>query len=275
MRTKKKILSPTREDLIAPTYNAIKELGGSASINEITDKVIKDLKLPDKIVDEPHGNSQCTELEYQLAWSRTYLKKFGAIVNSTRGIWRITPAFAGIDNIDVDAVKKSFRDKNSHSNYTEPPEELEPWKLELSDIIKNMNPFAFERLTQRILRECGFSQVSVTKKTSDGGIDGFGKLKIGGIFTYNVAFQCKRYSGSVAASEIRDFRGSLTKNIEKGIFITTGSFTRQAIEEASNAGKQQIDLIDGSDFVDKLVEFQIGINAKTIYEVDRNYFEKI
>lgn len=76
-------------------------------------------------------------------------------------------------------------------------------------------------------------------------------------------------------SEIRDFRGSLTKNIEKGIFITTGSFTRQAIEEASNAGKQQIDLIDGSDFVDKLVEFQIGINAKTIYEVDRNYFEKI
>lgn len=275
MRTKKKILSPTREDLIAPTYNAIKELGGSASINEITDKVIKDLKLPDKIVDEPHGNSQCTELEYQLAWSRTYLKKFGAIVNSTRGIWRITPAFAGIDNIDVDAVKKSFRDKNSHPNYTEPPEELEPWKLELSDIIKNMNPFAFERLTQRILRECGFSQVSVTKKTSDGGIDGFGKLKIGGIFTYNVAFQCKRYSGSVAASEIRDFRGSLTKNIEKGIFITTGSFTRQAIEEASNAGKQQIDLIDGSDFVDKLVEFQIGINAKTIYEVDRNYFEKI
>ena len=275
MRTKKKILSPTREDLIAPTYNAIKELGGSASINEITDKVIKDLKLPDKIVDEPHGNSQCTELEYQLAWSRTYLKKFGAIVNSTRGIWRITPAFAGIDNIDVDAVKKSFRDKNSHSNYTEPPEELEPWKLELSDIIKNMNPFAFERLTQRILRECGFSQVSVTKKTSDGGIDGFGKLKIGGIFTYNVAFQCKRYSGSVAASEIRDFRGSLTKNIEKGIFITTGSFTRQAIEEASNAGKQQIDLIDGSDFVDKLVEFQICISAKTIYEVDRNYFEKI
>ncbi|PWL69747.1 MAG: restriction endonuclease [Verrucomicrobia bacterium] len=275
MRTKKKILSPTREDLIAPTYNAIKELGGSASINEITDKVVKDLKLPDKIVDEPHCNSQCTELEYQLAWSRTYLKKFGAIVNSARGIWRITPAFAGIDNIDVDAVKKSFRDKNSRPNYTEPPEELEPWKLELSDIIKNMNPFAFERLTQRLLRECGFSQVSVTKKTSDGGIDGFGKLKIGGIFTYNVAFQCKRYSGSVAASEIRDFRGSLTKNIEKGIFITTGNFTRQAIEEASNVGKQQIDLIDGSDFIDKLIEFQIGINAKTIYEVDRNYFEKI
>lgn len=275
MRSRKKILSPTREDLIAPTYNAIKNLGGSASINEITDKVIKDLKLPDKIVDEPHGNSQCTELEYQLAWSRTYLKKFGAIVNSARGIWRITPDFADIENIDVDAVKKSFRNKNSAPNDTEPPEELEPWRLELSDIIKKMDPFAFERLTQRLLRECGFSQVSVTKKTADGGIDGFGKLKIGGIFTYNVAFQCKRYAGSVAACEIRDFRGSLTKNIEKGIFITTGSFTRQAIEEASNVGKQQIDLIDGSDFVDKLIEFQIGINAKTIYEVDRNYFEKI
>lgn len=73
-----------------------------------------------------------------------------------------------------------------------------------------MDPYGFERLAQRVLRECGFVQVEVTKykKSGDGGIDGTGKLKINGIFSFNVAFQCKRYKGTVSAGDIRDFRGS-------------------------------------------------------------------
>lgn len=106
---------------------------------------------------------------------------------------------------------------------------MEPWKLEVSDIIKNMDPFAFERLTQRLLRECGFSQVFVTKKTSDRGIDGFGKLKIGGILTYDVAFQCKRYTGSVVISEIGDFRGGSYKKYRKGNF-----YNNRQLHETSN-----------------------------------------
>ena len=104
-----------------------------------------------------------------------------------------------------------------------------------------------------LLRECGFSQVDVTKKSADGGIDGTGKLRINGIFSFNVAFQCKRYAGNVSAGDIRDFRGSLTTDIEKGVLITTGTFTKAAREEASNAGKQQIDLIDGEEFISKLI----------------------
>ena len=155
------------------------------------------------------------------------------------------------------------------------PEELEPWKTELADTLHNMNPYAFERLAMLLLRECGFSQVRVTKKSSDGGIDGTGKLRINGIFSFNVAFQCKRYTGSVSAGDIRDFRGSLTTDIEKGIFITTGTFTRAAREEASNAGKQQIDLIDGTEFIEKLIEYRLGVTEKTIYEVDKAFFEKV
>lgn len=294
MAKKKKIKSPTQLELVEPTFSALVELGGSATISEIYERVVAMLKLPDSVIDEPHkGNaSQQTELEYQLAWARTRLKNYGAISNSKRGVWMITPEFAdktSISRSDVtEHIKKTklagrtdaeaekiLNDGDPTDDGIDAPEELEPWKTELADTLHNMNPYAFERLAMLLLRECGFSQVRVTKKSGDGGIDGTGKLRINGIFSFNVAFQCKRYTGSVSAGDIRDFRGSLTTDIEKGIFITTGTFTRAAREEASNAGKQQIDLIDGTEFIGKLIEYRLGVTEKTIYEVDKTFFEKV
>lgn len=294
MAKKKKIKSPTQLELVEPTFSALVELGGSATISEIYERVVAMLNLPDSVIDEPHkGNaSQQTELEYQLAWARTRLKNYGAISNSKRGVWMITPEFAdktSISRSDVtEHIKKTklagktdaeaekiLNDGDPTDDGIDTPEELEPWKTELADTLHNMNPYAFERLAMLLLRECGFSQVRVTKKSGDGGIDGTGKLRINGIFSFNVAFQCKRYTGSVSAGDIRDFRGSLTTDIEKGIFITTGTFTRAAREEASNAGKQQIDLIDGTEFIGKLIEYRLGVTEKTIYEVDKTFFEKV
>ena len=294
MAKKKKIKSPTQLELVEPTFSALVESGGSATINEIYDRVVAMLNLPDSVIDEPHkGNaSQQTELEYQLAWARTRLKNYGAISNSKRGVWMITPEFAdktSISRSDVtEHIKKTklagktdaeaeqiLNNGDPTDDGIDAPEELEPWKTELADTLHNMNPYAFERLAMLLLRECGFSQVRVTKKSGDGGIDGTGKLRINGIFSFNVAFQCKRYTGSVSAGDIRDFRGSLTTDIEKGIFITTGTFTRAAREEASNAGKQQIDLIDGTEFIGKLIEYRLGVTEKTIYEVDKAFFEKV
>ena len=65
------------------------------------------------------------------------------------------------------------------------------------------------------------------------------------------------------------------KDIEKGVFITTGTFTKAAREEASNAGKQQIDLIDGEEFINKLIEYRLGVREKVVYEVDKSFFEKV
>lgn len=290
----KKIKSPTQLELVEPTFAALVELGGSATIDEIRDKVISILNLSDEIVDEPHKGSasQTTELEYQLAWARTRLKNYGAIANSKRGVWMITPDFANRPSITreevTDHIKKTklnnkssteaeviVNDDDPTNDGIELPEELEPWRVELADTLHNMNPYAFERLSMLLLRECGFSQVSVTKKSGDGGIDGTGKLRINGIFSFNVAFQCKRFVGSVSAGDIRDFRGSLTTDIEKGVFITTGTFTKAAREEASNARKQQIDLIDGEEFINKLIEYRLGVKEKTIYEVDKSFFEKV
>lgn len=294
MAKKKKIKSPTQLELIEPSFKALHELGGSANINEIRDKVIEMLHLSDEVVDEQHyGNaSQQTELEYQLAWARTRLKTYGAIINSKRGVWMITPAFADREIVTreeiTEFIKKTKLTGKTESEATEIvndddptndnigiPEELEPWRVELAETLHNMDPFAFERLSMLLLRECGFSQVSVTKKTGDGGIDGTGKLLINGIFSFNVAFQCKRFIGSVSAGDIRDFRGSLTTDIEKGVLITTGTFTKAAREEASKAGKQQIDLIDGEEFINKLIEYGLGVKEKTIYEVDKTFFEKV
>lgn len=293
MARKKLILSPTYTELITPVFQALRSLGNSGSNDEIRDAIIQSLHLTDEVVDEPHKGSasQRTELEYQLAWARTYLKKYGAITNSSRGIWLITPEFADTTNVDGKAVIRSvtarkatsidgqgpvdLSDDNPENDGIDVPEELDPWRNELANTLHNMNPYAFERLAKLLLRECGFSQVDVTKKSADGGIDGTGKLRINGIFSFNVAFQCKRYAGNVSAGDIRDFRGSLTTDIEKGVLITTGTFTKAAREEASNAGKQQIDLIDGEEFISKLIEYGIGVKEKKIYEIDRGFFEKV
>ena len=294
MAKAKKIKSPTQLELVEPTFSALVELGGSATVDEIREKVIVLLKLPDEIVDEPHkGNaSQQTELDYQLAWARTRLKNYGAIVNSKRGVWMITPEFADKSSISrseiTEHIKKTrlagkskaeveqiLEDGDPTNDGEAVPEELEPWRRSLAEVLHNMNPYAFERLAMLLLRECVFSQVRVTKKSGDGGIDGTGKLRINGIFSFNVAFQCKRYTGSVSAGDIRDFRGSLTTDIEKGVFITTGTFTRAAREEASNAGIQQIDLVDGEEFIDKLIEYRLGVTEKMIYTVDKDFFEKV
>jgi restriction system protein len=288
---------PQFHQLIVPTFSALKALGGSGGNNEILDKIIELMNLPDSVVDYPHlGSTTMTELQYRLAWARTYLKKAEVIENSARSVWSITPEYSNKDTFSKEELSAIRRRDNSAEllkklctptpkektpHLPEPeietgcPDEVKSWQAKLSELLHNMNPYGFERLTQRLLRECGFVQVEVTKKSGDGGIDGTGKLKINGIFSFNVAFQCKRYSGSVGASEIRDFRGSLTTNIEKGILITTGTFTKQAKEEASSPGKQQIDLIDGEEFINKIAEFGIGVREVKTYEIDEEFFQKI
>ncbi|MBQ6232947.1 MAG: restriction endonuclease [Clostridia bacterium] len=282
--------------LLTPTFLALKDLGGSGSNSEILDKVISNLEIPADVADIPHpGNENMSEVAYQLAWARTYLKKYGVITNSERSIWSIMPDYAAAEKLEdkkiirhlndqkrkkkisnVDPANPELPQDNDPSNDdVEYPDEAKPWRARLSEILQTMDPFGFERLTQRVLRECGFTQVEVTKKAGDGGIDGTGKLKINGIFSFNVAFQCKRYKGAVGAPEVRDFRGSLTTDIEKGVLITTGTFSKAARDEASNPGKQQIDLIDGEEFINKIVEYGIGVREVKAYEIDEEFFQKI
>ena len=264
-----------------PTLRALNELGGSGSNEEIYNRVVAITNLKNDVLDAMH-NFTMTEVEYRLAWARTYLKNYGAIENSKHRVWSLTAKGAKMlrdGNIDVKEIYNFTAKKQNRTVVASDDDvaEIEPvnWREQITNILLNLDPYAFERLAQRLLRECGFSDVQVTKRSGDGGIDGTGKLRIQGIFSFNVAFQCKRYKGQVGASAIRDFRGSLGTNIEKGVLITTGAFTKAAKEEASSEGKRLIDLMDGEELINKLAEYGIGLNEVKSYEVDEDFFNSL
>lgn len=288
MSNKSKKKSPITRELIIPTFKALRELGGSGTITEIYEVILnnKELHLTEEMIAEPHiGSTRRTELEYQLAWARTYLKNYGIITNTARRVWMITSNYSQVDpqNLDVKLIMDKKRIQNNVSNnkikegYEEEfIDEEQPWIIKLDEILKNMNPYAFERLSMLLLREMGFIDVKVTKKSGDGGIDRFGKLQINDIITFNIAFQCKRYNNhSVTVEEIRNFRGASSASMDRQLFITTGTYSKSAIEEAKDLAKKPMDLIDGEEFIDMLLKYNIGVKEIKAYEVDEEFFEKI
>lgn len=171
----------------------------------------------------------------------------------------------------IDQTNLLFDQNDDNSDTTE-----EDWKQRLLETILSLSPDAFERLAQRILRESGFKTVSVTGRPGDGGIDGTGVLQIN-LITFPVAFQCKRYKGSVGAPNIRDFRGAIMGRCEKGLLITTGTFTSEAQKEATRDGALAIDLVDGDRLCEILKDLSLGIVTETVEKVtvDENWFLRI
>jgi len=283
---------PNAVGLFIPVLQALKNLGGSGSIEEITDEILRILNLPDEVLNILHGNTSQSELEYRSSWSRTYLKKYGLIENSARGVWSLTSTSINLDDIDPKGIVKVVKGKVNNGNTKDDfanidnvnemvasVEHLEEiaWHQRLHNLLLSLQPDAFERLIQRLLRESGFIQVQVTGKSGDGGIDGVGIARINGFLSFHVLFQCKRYQGSVSASQIRDFRGAMQGRTDKGLFVTTGTFTRDAVKEATRDGAPPIDLIDGEQLVHRLKDLKLGVNIKMIesVEVDLDWFSKI
>ncbi|MFQ2905984.1 restriction endonuclease [Aeromonas allosaccharophila] len=272
----------TYDQLMQPLMTALVNLGGSGSIDEIYEAVLELEKLDEEtlgILHNPEKSSQ-TEIGYRLAWARTYLKKAGYLENSSRGVWALTDKAKQAPKIDSRKIvnyvrsldKKISQDTADASDpaasVDESPEEILAWREKLHHIlIEEMSPEAFERLTQRMLRESGFVHVEVTGRTGDGGIDGKGIARINGLMSFHIAFQCKKYKGSVGAPEIRNFRGAIVGRADRGMFITTGNFTKAAIEEANRDGAAPIDLVDGDQLADKLKELALGIKTELVEKV--------
>lgn len=261
---------PKREFFFKPVLKAIQELGGSGSNDEINTAVIEILKLSDDLLSIMHKDTNQTEFEYQMAWVRTMLKNQGLLENSQRGVWAIS------SSSDFETIKVKW-DKQLENHVNEELIEDEDWKVKVINVItKNLSPSAFERLIQRVLREKGFTQVEVTGRTGDGGIDGRGIAKINGILSFHIIFQCKKYQtgAKVGSKEIRDFRGAMVGRTDKGLFITTASFTRDAIAEATRDGAPAIDLMDGEKLAEKLKELNLGLKVelKESVKVDEAWF---
>ena len=280
---------PTYDSMMNPLLEALRSLGGSGTIEEIDGKVAEIMNLSDEqleVLQDPDKGSR-TKFEYRLAWTRTYLKNYGLLENSSRGVWALTSVGRKTEKVDEKEVVKTVREKQKEERTSEhietvggdEPEITETWRDQVLNKLLELEPSAFERLIQRLLRESGFVQVQVTGKSGDGGIDGKGIMKLGGLLDFHVIFQCKRYKGSVSPSQIRDFRGAMVGRADKGLFVTTGLFSKDAIKEASRDGASPIDLIDGDLLVDKLKEFGLGISTKIIevekISIDQDWFDSL
>ena len=275
-----------------PVLQVLRQLGGSGSTDEIYQRVVENLKLPEDVLNVPHDpeTSNQTEVQYRLAWARTYLKKFGFLESPQRGLWSLTKKAESVAGVDAKEVQRFVRELDRKQRETKPsgkqtneaesekPEEAQAWRSKLHAVLtKTLSPAAFERLIQRMLRESGFIQVEVTGRTGDGGIDGKGIARIHGFMSFHEVFQCKRWQGVVGAAEIRDFRGAMVGRADKGLFITTGSFSREALKEAVRDGAPPIDLIDGDLLAEKLKELKLGVVTELIESVSVNedWFKEI
>ena len=248
-----------------PTLRAIDALGGSGNIHEIFERVVELERYPDEQLAVLHRNGPETEIEYRLAWARTYLKNVGAVENSRRGVWSITERGRSLREADMAAIPAAVRAAQGRERVTSPDLETdEPtsWKEELLDRLMGLAPEAFERLAKRLLREAGFTNVRVLGRSGDGGLDGTGVYQLS-LVSFPVFFQCKRWRGSVGSQQVRDFRGALAGRGDKGLLITTGSFTREARTEASRDGATVLDLVDGDRLCDLLREYEMGVIVAT------------
>ena len=263
---------PKYEDLLWPTLRALVDRGGSASIHELSEHIASELALSDEILDVPHKDGPQTEVDYRAAWARTHLKFIGAADNTLRGVWTITSVGRGVQSEKQlrekvrQGRKKRAQERRNRKSVPGDDEEVredQGWEDALLQIIRRMKPDAFERLCQRILRESGFTKVEVTGRSGDGGIDGAGVLRVN-LISFHVRFQCKRYTGSVGAREIRDFRGAMIGRADKCLFITTGRFTKDAEHEAVRDGAPAIDLIGGIDLCNLLRSLDLGVSTETV-----------
>jgi restriction system protein len=267
---------PTYDQLNYPSLEALRALGGSATIAEHLDKLIQLQGFDEDVINRPHGNTSRSELEYRLAWSRTALRRAGLIENSSRGVWSITPAGEMIGEPGVSRLIGELREQDRAAHRArgldapveteQPDSESLDWTDHLLAKLRSMHPTAFEKLSQRLLRESGFSKVEVTGRTGDGGIDGTGILQLN-LISFPVLFQCKRYERAVTPSEIRDFRGAMMGRTDKGLFITTGSFSSAARAEATRDGAPSIELIDGQHLTEHLKRLSLGVRTELVEQV--------
>lgn len=275
---------PMHVQLFLPILEALRELGGSATPSELKDKLIESLDISEEELEEKY-RSGVSKIDNQISWSKVYLVRSGLLDTSNPEL--LTLSDKGLsENFTVNEVHAIF--KKIHGSFVSKKEKREvattadvieieaeqPHKKELLDILLSLPPAGFERLCQRLLRASGFKKVIVSGRSGDGGIDGEGILEINPLVSMKVIFQSKRYKDAVSSSQIRDFRGALQGRAEKGIFITTGRFTKEAKAEAIREGAPPIEIVDGDKLVRLFEKGGLGLKRREIFEIDKDFFNE-
>lgn len=271
-----------------PLLDALRDLGDSGKPKEVSSKIAENLKLDDSILDETL-KSGTNKFHNQVAWARQYLVWEGLLDSSKHGTWKLTEKGKNtilnktqsrelfLKWVEIHAKARKAKSEN---DIIKEQEDIKPDEFEtdsnsdLLSVLQALSPSGFEKLCRELLREHGFENVVVTGGSHDGGIDGYGILEMNPFVSFKVLFQAKRYRGSVSRAQVGDFRNAMIGRAEKGIILTTGTFTNEAVKEANREGAPQIELVDGEKFISMFERVELGLIPKTIYEVDFNYFKR-
>lgn len=270
-----------------PLLDALRQLGGSAKPREAADKIAENLKLNDEKLNEVLNSGQ-SRYYNQVAWARQYLAWEGLLDTSQHGIWTLSNKGQNVTLTEAQGreiflkwveIHRKTRENKTEKEIIDEIEHEEPNEVQTSNsidllqVLQSLTPDGFEKICQRLLRESGFEKVTVTGQSHDGGIDGFGILEMNPFVSFKVLFQCKRYKGTVSRSQVGDFRNAMIGRAEKGIIMTTGTFSSDAIKEANREGAPQVELVDGEKLVEMFKRVELGLKPKIIYEVDLPFFE--
>ena len=288
---------PSIKELMWPVLEGLRVLGGSAHISEINEKVVEIAGFSEEqqaVPHKPDTQGSGSEIEYRIAWTRSTLKKIGCVDNSTTGVWALTRLGHTVTRDEMESahaklIKKYQKNKVAKPTPAQTDDSLTPdesygeeddpdrWRNLLLERLLGLSPQAFERLVQRLLREAGFLNVEVLGKSGDGGLDGIGVYRPS-LVSFPIYFQCKRYKGMVSAGAVRDFRGAMAGRGEKGLLITTASFTKGAREEATRDGAPPVDLVNGDELCNLLKEYRLGVKVtkRTIkdIEIEPEFFDQ-
>jgi len=248
---------PKQKDVEVPLLEVLVELGGQGKTKEIYPLVTKKFpEIKDEDVTEvlPSGGFKWIN---RIQWVRQSLIDKGEMDSPSRGIWAIT-----------DQGRKRVETKEyteTTVNFIELYDEYETaFRSQLLDKLHELTPRQFEIFARKLLQAYGFVQVKVTTLTSDGGIDGYGKLRLG-LATMNVAFQCKRWQGNIGRPEVDKFRGAIQGEFEQGVFLVTSDFTQQAREASLKKGAVPIILLNGVSIVNLMMQKGIGVERVPLY----------
>lgn len=273
-----------------PLLDALRDLGDSGRPVEVSSRIAQNLELPEEMLDATL-KSGGKKFHNQVAWARQYLVWEGYLDSSKHGTWKLTSkgkkARLTIDDAKA-IVKKwvAFHQKARQQKVdntqpemlleidTEEPSEAD--EATLIEVLRSLSPEGFEKVCRELLRESGFENVEVTGRPADGGIDGYGTLEVNPFVSFKVLFQCKRYAAgnTVSRAQVGDFRNAMIGRAEKGIMITTSTFSNQAVQEANRDGAPAIELVDGQKLVEMFERVELGLRKKTVYTVDIAYFEQ-
>lgn len=280
-----------------PVLDALRAKGGSAKPKEITQWIGEKCIIPDEILNERYAKSGVLKFQNQLAWARQYLVWEELLAASKHGVWTLSTKGWNTKLNESQAYDiflkwvKVFQDLREGKDSTtvdkdaekiiqiqeegEPDNSKTDLKPSLIEVLQNLSPTGFEQLCGRLLREYDFEDIEITQRSHDGGIDGYATLKLNPFVNMSVFFQCKRYFGTVPTEKVQAFIGVMETNkrsVEKGLFLTTGSFAKAALDIDKNNIK--LELIDGDKLVEMFEKVELGVTPKTVYEPDMTFFEQ-